>query len=109
MDNNIYKPSGKNYKLKDLREKSIEELNKKYLELVRVSEDQVKTTVNKVVLAEKYKRVMLEKGCLPNIGGAVSVVEFKQDDGYVTILSYKVAIGKIKAIDLYELYLKSKQ
>jgi|LGOV01.1.fsa_nt_gb hypothetical protein len=110
-----YAASGRNYKLKDLRKMSIDELNQRYFELLKMAEHEGQTIdgrynhTNKVMLAEKYKRVMQEKGCLPNIGGAISVVEFKQEEEYIEILSYKVVVGKIRAIDLYTLYLKDKE
>ena len=110
-----YTASGRNYKLKDLRRMSIDELNQRYFELLEMAKHQEYTTngkyryTNKSALAEKYKRVMGEKGCLPNIGGAISIISFKQEEEYVRILNYNVTVGKIKAIDLYTLYLKDKK
>ena len=76
-----YTQSGRNYKLKDLRHKSIKELNERYFQLLRMAEYQEKISsgkdkgkyryTNKAALAEKYKRVLKEKGYIPSEHGAI--------------------------------------
>ena len=81
-----YTQSGRNYKLKDLRYKPIEELNKRYFQLLEMAKYQTPISngkdkgkyryTNKTALAEKYKRVMLEKDYKPHVDGAKMIAKF---------------------------------
>ena len=81
-----YTASGRNYKIKDLRHnKSIDELNERYFELLEMAKYQEPISsgknkgkyryTNKAALAEKYKRVMKEKGYVPHIDGAIDYIK----------------------------------